>query len=68
MGAVRRAEVPARRCLPRRSRRAWLGQLSAPLTMHSYQEQLEAEQYFKARNLGIKSYWMGLRIPSGKAW
>ncbi len=31
--------------------------------MRSYQEQLEVEQYFKVQNLGIRSYWMGLRIP-----
>jgi hypothetical protein len=36
---------------------------SLAVFMRSYQEQLEVEQYFKVQNLGIRSYWMGLRIP-----
>ncbi len=39
------------------------------VSWNSYSEQLEVEQYFRAQNGGsIRSYWMGLRIPSGRAW
>ncbi len=39
------------------------------VSWNSYREQLLVEQYFRGQFGGsINSYWMGLRIPSGRAW